>query len=261
MTGMIIRRGGGGTASLHVIAVSGKDALPETAGSDTIAVVTDTEINEVYAQPMTPENAKTGDIWISRDEAAYSVNLTRTGSVIVEIGSIRQFDGTEWIARTAYIYEDTWINTWDQVFYELGRITTRIPLIEKKTPSTCTISYLEQAIECVTKAGSVSEVYAVFGPVDLTEMTKITATGVFPKTRGGTTYAVLFAAQAEDASYADAEVIKRFTIVDSTAGDPFSIELDVSSLDGEYYVYAGTDTNGGDWVNARYVDIKTLKGE
>lgn len=88
--------------------------------------------------------------------------------------------------------------------------------------------------------------YIRLGPVDLTNIASIDA--VISATRSGsqeattTTRTVLFVSQnANDRSWSEtatAEVVSRSSNQTRTA-----INLDTSSLTGQYYVYAGTDTN------------------
>lgn len=260
---MIIRRGGGAGAALKVMAVSSAAALPASAKEDTIAIITDS-IGALYVQEAFPE-AGAGDIWITPEDTMFNVNLSKKGSIMIGIGNVYQYTAGEWIEKHAYIYRDgKWQFIWNKVLYDSGKFTGKIAHLELLSPTTCKVTYGDSYIQCVTKSGSASEVYAVFGPVDLTDITTLEASGTYPKAQDGTTYAVLAVATGSDASFTDdatdGETIVKDTVKGNSAGKAFELQLDVSGLTGNHYVYIGTNTAGGAWANTRYVNFTALKG-
>lgn len=96
----------GGGASLNVINVASKDALPGTANENTIAVVTDTEIGAVYIQKEQPETANTGDMFISTASGLCSIDMTgeEDGCIQIDLGYVFVWSGTEWTYADAYVY-------------------------------------------------------------------------------------------------------------------------------------------------------------
>lgn len=94
----------GGGASLQVIAVSGEDALPETANENTIAVLTELEIGTVYVQNTQPETANAGDVFITTGNILHTINLAEDGALQVNLGPVYIFNGTAWEATEAYLY-------------------------------------------------------------------------------------------------------------------------------------------------------------
>lgn len=273
--GLIIRRGGsGGGAKLNVINVFSANLLPtqaQNAKEDTIAVIA-SEMGNLYVQGTTPE-AQEGDIWITPEDTVFDVNLAKTGSILISIGCVYQYTEGAWEEKQAYIFRDgKWQHVWNKTFYESGKLTGKVTHTEMLSPTTCQVTYGDSAIQCVTKAGSASEVYAVFGPVNLTDMTTLTANGTYPKKQDGTTYAILAVAAVGDASFTDekaagnsltgnsGEYIVKDTVKANSAGKAFELRLDVTNLKGEWYVYVGTNTAGGKWTNTRYVNFTALKG-
>lgn len=116
------------------------------------------------------------------------------------------------------------------------------------------------------KSNGVQYSYIRLGPVDLTNVTSILSeimavTGK-PSSPGSTTAskrAVLFVSQSDDdRSYngtATTEVVTH-----STASDPrSSVTLDTSSLSGQYYIYAGTDSGGASWSAQRSAIVYGVK--
>ena len=261
--GLIIRRGGSAGTAVNVITEGHKLLLPTTAKKDTIGVIGSTP-NTVYVQQAPPDGSER-DIWITPEDSVYDINLAKKGSLLIDIGNVYQYIQGEWIEKDAYIFRDgEWLHVWNKVFYDNGKMTGKVAHLDSLTPSGCKVTYDESHIQCVTKSGSASEVYAVFGPVDLTEMNTLATNGTYPKAQNGTTYAVLGVANSEYASFTDEdtadEYIVKDTVKDNKAGKAFALQLDVSGLTGYYYVFIGTNTAGGAWANTRYVNFMTLKG-
>lgn len=269
--GLIIRRGGSGGAKLNVITAPVLQALPVSAKEDTIAVITSGS-GILYVQEAPPE-AQEGDIWITPEDTVFDINLAKTGSILIGLGNVYQYTEGAWAEVQAYIFRDgKWQHVWNKTFYESGKLTGKVAHTELLSPITCKVTYGDSAIQCVTKAGSASEVYAVFGPVNLTNMTTLTANGTYPKKQDGTTYAILAVAADSNASFTDemasgntqtgnsGEYIVKDTVKANSAGKAFELQLDVTNLKGEWYVYVGTNTAGGKWTNTRYVNFTALKG-
>lgn len=261
--GMIIRRGGGAGATLVIMTADHEAMLPASAKEDTIAVIC-AGSGTVYVQEAIPEAAE-GDIWITAEDKVYDINLVKKGSIMIGIGNVYQYTEGEWTEKDAYIFRDgKWQHVWNKVLYENGKLTGKVEHFEMLSPTTCKVTYGDSYIQCMTKAGSASEVYAVFGPVDLTDMTTLTANGTYPKAMESTIYAVLAVAKGSEASFTDTvtddETIVKNTVKGNKTGQAFEMQLDVSGLAGEYYVFIGTNTAGSAWSNARTVNFTALKG-
>ena len=263
--GLIIRRGGGSGTTINIISAQQTAMLPASAKEDTIAVI-GSGFGAVYVQEAIPAVVAEGDIWITPEDKVFDINLAKKGSILIGVGNVYQYIQGEWCDVDAHIFRNgRWQQVWNKVLYSNGKMSGRVAYFEKLSPTTCKVTYGDSYIQCVTKAGSASEVYAVFGPVDLTYMSSLEVTGTFPKAQNGTTYAVLAVSKSADASFTDAatdgEYIEKMTVKDNKAGLGFGMPMDISALDGEWYVYIGTNTAGGNWANARTVNFTELKGE
>ena len=261
--GMIIRRGGGAGMALNIIGVEHAALIPQSPREDTIAVI-GAGSGTAYVQEAIPEAAE-GDIWITPEDKVYDINLVKKGSILIGIGNVYRFQEGEWKDAEAYIFRDgKWQHVWNKVLYKNGKMTERVEHQDMLSPTTCKVTYGDSYIQCVTKAGKASEVYAVFGPVKLTDITTLIASGTYPVAQGGTTYAVLAVAKGSDASFTDKETTDEHSVKNTVngnkAGQEFEIQLDVSGLTGDHYVYIGTNTAGGAWANTRYVNFTALKG-
>lgn len=146
-------------------------------------------------------------------------------------------------------------------FYESGVFGEACPHSASVTPSSASVAYGEDYIRCTTSTSDASEVYVVFGPVSLDDLSYIVAHGVYRSSfSNATQQAVVFAAAGADASYADAAAISTVINKNAAAGDEYDIVLDVSALEGTYYLYAGTHTNGSAWSNVRKIDLTSVTG-
>lgn len=262
--GLIIRRGGSAGTALNVIFHTRANYLPVNVKEDTIAVIC-SEVGTTYVQEDIPDGTES-DIWITPIDMVFTVNLAKKGTILISVGNVYQYTEGEWVYRDAYIFRDgKWQYIWNKVIYENGKITENTEHLEMLSPATCTVTYGTSYIQCVTKSGSASEVYAVFGPIDLTDITTLIASGTYPKAQSGTTYAVLAVSTQSNTSFTDDMLILgdssvKDTVKDNSAGKAFEVQLDVSGLTGDYYVYIGTNTAGGAWSNTRYVNFTALKG-
>jgi hypothetical protein len=261
--GVISRRGGGSGAAMNIMTVAKAWLLPASAKEDTLAVV-GVSPDTIYVQEAIPDGTDF-DIWVTPEDKVYDINLAKKGSLLIGIGNVFQFMDGQWSEVDAYIFRDgKWQYVWNKVLYENGKVTGKVEHFDMLSPSTCKVTYGESYIQFVTKAGSASEAYAVFGPIDLTDMTTLTANGNYPKAMDTTIYSVMGVADNAEASFTDSDTEGEYTVKNTVkgnkAGQTFELQLDVSALTGEWYIYIGTNTAGGKWSNARTVNFTALKG-
>lgn len=146
-------------------------------------------------------------------------------------------------------------------FYEAGVFGEDCPHFDSVTPSSASVAYGEDYIRCATSTSAASEVYVVFGPISLDHLSYIVVQGAYQKTMDNAAQqAVVFAAAGADASYTDAAAISTVINKNASAGDEYEIVLDVTALEGAYYLYVGTHTNGSAWNNVRIIDLTSVTG-
>jgi hypothetical protein len=107
------------------------------------------------------------------------------------------------------------------------------------------------------KASSVQYAYLRLGPIDLTDV-KTVGADISVVTSSGTTRSVLFVSKgANDRSWTSGVITSIGSA--SNANTTHALRtLDVSGLSGEYYIYAGTDSNNSSWSNARTARIYSV---
>ena len=103
--------------------------------------------------------------------------------------------------------------------------------------------------------------YVRFGPIDLSGVTAVKAVLSSPQNNGGATQTAIFVDPGADArayqvfNEDPGRVTKNYV---NGIQNHVSLTLDVSALSGEYYVYAGGDSNGGSWGGERISVIEAL---
>lgn len=260
------RTNAGGGASLNFKVVGGTTA-PGSPTENTIWVNTATAIPSWAFSATEPESPVTGMVWLSTGASStVAFNALRKNEIRVCPVSAKQYVGGQWTRVEAKTYQD---GAWESVailFYSNGTFDTSYVRTEKKTPGSASIVYGDDAITLSTVGGSTSEVYTVIGPVDLTGLSTLTLSGTFEKasTNTFTNVAALFVAKTATAGYKGAEAIA--SVIKGAgntteAGYAYTAELDVTSLTGSYYIYAGVNTQGSAWASQRINTITVLKGE
>lgn len=279
--------GGGGT-SLNFKVVGGT-TRPANPSENTIWVNTDQEITSWVFSANEPENPESGMVWISTGSSSIvAFNALKKNGIYVYPISAKQYiaggstsilgeallgemvlgsttsTDSQWVDKTAKTYKNgVWVD-WIVWIYDDGKFDSSIATSEKKTPTNASIVYGDKDITLSTVAGKISEVYVVVGPMNIGAISKLVLEGTFVKktTTTFTNVATIFVAESNNASYKDAVAIATVEMKESLdEGYQYVVELDVSSISGEYYVFSGVNTQGNDWSSQRVNTITTIRGE
>lgn len=133
---------------------------------------------------------------------------------------------------------------------------------EMKIPSSSGISYLSDRVRMTTKVNYANEIYVVIDKVPLDRFSKLTLTGTVSCNKGsGTVIGTIFVSKVANCSYKNAVSISTYNKTYVAEGTVYTITIDVSDLSGEYYIYAGTNTQGGSWATDRIMDVNEIYGE
>lgn len=279
---------GGGSGGLNFRIVGGTSE-PSNPRENLIWVNTDVKITSWVFSADEPENPESGMVWISTGSSSivafnalkkngihvypiYAKQYIAGGatSILGEgllgemvLGSTTSAD-SQWVDKTAKTYKNGAWADWIVWIYDAGKFDSSITTSEKKTPTSARIVYGDKDITLSTVAGRTSEVYVVVGPINIGAISKLVLEGTFVKktTTKFTNVATIFVAESNNASYKDAVAIAKVVMKESLdAGYQYVVELDVSSISGEYYIYSGVNTQGDDWESQRVNTITTIRGE
>ena len=117
--------GGGGGASIQVIAVASEDSLPETANENTVAVITEQTIGTLYVYPKAPEAANVGDVLMLSNGTDTIINLTEDGTFAIGGAGVYIKNDDAWSFVDAYIFANgEWQCLWaNRIYYEGNEYT------------------------------------------------------------------------------------------------------------------------------------------
>ena len=173
---------GGGTALNFKVVGNPK---PESPSENTIWLNTDVEITGWEIAPAAPEMAVEGMVWIEAGTSGEIVfNVLKKNSIQIFPLSAKQYVSGAWVDMEAQIYQSGewkgWID-WDKWIvknglYKLEMVAEGKPYDPSYSPTTFTVTEADGGIRFNQGAGT-GMVY--WGPVDLTDATKLTIEGDF----------------------------------------------------------------------------------
>ena len=251
---------GGTSLNFKVIQYAAEEALlAAVPAENAIGAITETKITSWLFSPSEPAAPAEGMLWIAVGTAGtVELNALKKNGVILYPKYARQYISGQWVRVNAWIYQGgAWNSFFSGLLYDGSYY---VPHTDYRTPDTASIVEGEGFITLATVAKKASEVYKVFGPVPLDGIDAITMTSSFVSSVGGSHMRVLYVAQNADVGYEDAVAIEAVDDKSSWT-EEMPITLDVSDLSGDYYVYAGTNTNGSAWEYAREIRITKVTGE
>lgn len=254
--------GAGGGLNFKVVGGTTKPVSPK---ENMIWVNTSADITTYLFSSTEPSDPTPGMVWIQTGiNSGVQFNALKKNGIMIYPLSAKQYTNGVWVDKTAKTYKGGgWVD-WIVWLYRDGVFSSSVDCTEKKTPTSASIVYNDTDIHLSTVAGKTSEVYIVVGPMDLSAMSKLILEGTFVN-RTHSTYAnvaTVFVSELANASYKNAAAITSLVTKDTLdAGYQYTIELDTSSLSGNYYIYAGVNTQGDDWATKRENTITSLRGE
>lgn len=239
--GLIIRRGGSAGAALQVMAVSSAAALPASAKESTIAIITSTAIGAVYAQAGMPTTASNGDVLITADNAAHTVNMAAKGAVMVSIGACYQMTGGAWNKMDAYVYRG---GAWQAVtgcfyLYNVGNPMEHITggwAATDDGSGTCAMdddSIYFETTSSLSRRGAVTQ-----KAIDMTGYSKLCMDVDVLTFKGGSTQMYLGVHTTNNPKTGTTSVTKTSTKVYPYCASRMTVEYDVSSVTEAMYVWA-----------------------
>ena len=247
---------GGGGLNFRVI---GGTTEPSSPKENDIWVNTDVEITGYVFSVTEPANPAEGMVCISTGTvSSVKFNALKKNGIEVYPLYAKQYISGAWVTKTAKIYQtNEWAEFFSGTIFKNGTIYTGHT--NYKTPSNANIIETDDGIEVSTVGGKTSQVYKVFGPIVLDNIKTLQMTSAFTDSVGGSHRRVLYVAPTASVSYGNASAIQT-TDATSSWNKSTTITLDVSSFKGEYYVYAGTNTNNSAWDNSRKLKITDVTG-
>ena len=236
----VFNRGGGG-AALNFKVVGGT-TQPTSASVNTIWVNTSTAISDWVFSAVEPLTANEGTVWIKTGTSSpVEFNALKKNSIIVYPTSAAQYVSDEWVAKTAKSYDGT---TWNDCtdltggWGSGGSMDTSAGYSNNSSMTKNTDSIL------LTVAPVSGYMLSTVNKIDLTSYKKlymdVTAeTGISEDARGPGAWLVVRTAKTGSWSPGgQLTTLPPGTVASQVFNSPGVVELDISTINGEYYIGA-----------------------
>lgn len=242
---MIFNMSGGG-AALNFKVVGGTLA-PENPSENTIWINTDAEITGWAFSASEPENPVDGDVWITIGTASMvAFNALKNNSIMVYPVTAKQHIDGAWVGVTAQSHQGgSWVD-WIPYLYSPGNECEDLTggWAARKWQMSSNAGSAEQTFDIArnsdnltfTKTGQVGAVMHTANKIDLTNVKNIHFKGeMYPGNNGS--WAGFFVWPDLNGRYWNSNAAAQVLCSNNTTKSEFT--LDVSTLDGNYYVGFG----------------------
>lgn len=245
------KHGAGGVSALNFKVVGGT-SQPVNPKENTIWVNTDTGISGWVFSATEPKSPVEGTVWISTGTSStVEFNALKKNGIQVYPISAKQYISGAWANVTAKSYHGGAWKEWIQYIYNKGDqftdITggfTTIPKSGTYWDGSPQVSYNADHIAFSGSSGASYVSYtSTVNMIDLTNI-KTVVINVASFTGGDYTHGRIAATKTRDSQnsiHGNAAALKQFEITDTG-----EIELDVSSLSGDYYIAFGASFQSND---------------
>lgn len=246
--GFITRRCGGnsGTATTNIITITSETELPSSPKDGTIAILTNTPVGKIYAQTATPESPSVGDLWFIPSGTANVVYISEKEAYGVK--TVKQYNGTTWEAVNAFQYSE---GVWSTLVYLLngsdeceaftgGWKAIAIRRADDWTTSEMqapTVTKIEGGITLTQSAsGYKSGAYHTTNKIDVSKYDVLRIQGDMNIKCYGQVRLV-----SAIGTYSESNTV---LVKELPGSGIIDLMLDVSTLDGDYYILFDIATNG-----------------
>lgn len=245
---MIFNVSGGGGTALNFRVVGGTTA-PTNPAENCIWVNTDTPITSWIFYATEPSPAEAGKVWISTGTSStVEFNALKKNGIQVYPISAKQYVGGAWLDKTAKSYQGgAWTEWWNGVLFENADQYEDITGGWVKGASygnagtTATID--DTGIKLSTVSGSFINVETV-NKIDLSgHSTLYVDATVTSRTSSSANYLWLAYTESSGQAIHDSAAVPKASAKVTALGN-VTLSLDVSTVDGEYFVVFGASVGG-----------------
>lgn len=238
---------GGGTALNFKVVGNPK---PESPSENTIWLNTDVEITGWDISPLCPETAEAGQLWVKTgNQSETPFNALKKNAIQIFPLSASQFIGGEWVEVEAQIYQNgAWAEWWNGVLFENADQFEDITggwvkgYSYGNAGTTATID--DTGIQLSTVSGSAINVETA-KKVSLSGHSTLHANAtVTSRTSSSANYLWLACTESSGVAPADNTNVPTKTSAKITTLGEVTLSLDVSNVDGEYFVVFGATVGG-----------------
>lgn len=234
--------GGAGSSATLNFKVVGGTTKPVSPSENMIWVNTNAEVTGYTFSMTEPENPTEGIVWIATaSSSVVSFSATKKNSIMVYPVSVKQYvDGT-WVDKTATTYQDgAWVNWWAGELYSYGDeceyvtggwITDEVSFITDVTAVEPRITKNGNSVTIdIAQSGAYGGVYRTNNKISFQGKKSLVFTGT---AKGDSTDRCAIMIWSEMNRDFTVGRVATYQFNNSFSGDA---TIDVSSLDGEYYI-------------------------
>lgn len=245
---MIFTMVGGGGAGLNFEVVG--NPQPESPNENTIWLNTNSEITGWEFSSVEPESPTGGLVWIATGTKGGIVfNALKENSIQIMPLSAKQYVSGAWVDLEAQIYQNgEWADWWNGVLFEYADQYEDITggwvkgYSYGNAGTTATID--DTGIKLSTVSGSQIAVETA-NKIDISGYTTLNASAtVTSRTSSSANYLWLACPESSGMALVDNSNIPTKTSTKVSALGEFELSLDVSAVDGEYFVAFGASVGG-----------------
>lgn len=237
---------GGGGDTLKLDIVTG-ETPPTSAKSGTLWVGTTETIPSWFLSPEQPLGPRKGELLLVTADEGEAFEFGRENRALLYLAFASIYNGKAWQPVDARVYgSSSWLPLSTVSLYKNG-----IGAAANKKVVNGTVTLGTDAITVKTNGSKAGEAYAVFGPLTLSGVTTVSMRAKSTDKNKNVYFALMVA--KGDATRTTAELKTETEITDK---EEHIIALDVSDKSGNgWYIYAGINTAGGAWSNARTANV------
>lgn len=237
---------GGGGDTLKLDIVTG-ETPPTSAKSGTLWVGTTETIPSWFLSPEQPLDPRKGELLLVTADEGEAFEFGKENRALLYLAFASIYNGKAWQPVDARVYRSSsWLPLSTVSLYKNG-----IGAAANKKVVNGTVTLGTDAITVKTNGSKAGEAYAVFGPLTLSGVTTVSMRAKSTDKNKNVYFALMIA--KGDATRTTAELKTETEITDK---NEHIITLDVSGKSGNgWYIYAGINTAGGAWSNARTADV------
>lgn len=238
MSVLIFNHGGGAPVDLNITAYASAGSLPANAAAGDIAVITALSLTSAYARATAPSTPSTGNIWVWTGSTSRQT-IQLTDKITLFPRGIYRWSGSAWVIMTSFVYSGSaWVQLSLAVYDTGNEILSPMTQRAFGGNNYSYVTFTEQAAAVYglrTNTGDWGyRCYSTDNTIDLTALSKIRMT--YTRT---TDFTMTLYVSGINTSYSAT------ASAGGSAGTNLTVDLDVSALNGLYYigVYAGCWNN------------------
>lgn len=236
--------GGGAGLNLSVKAYASAESLPASTREGTVAVITDIQIANYIFSDLEPASKSKGTVWINTSGGSIAYPVDKNGVLTLYPAKCSVYDGSSWVLCDAHLYK---YGKWSQfaartyLFFDNGDQCVDVTGGWTKEGYTDGHSFGNTAeitngqLRCATSSNYRSAILGTVKPVDLTAIDTLYFEIADSLNCG---YSIVGVTKSPDNCQCNpVEPSEAGVNAEPTKNGASIVELDVSTLKGQYYIY------------------------